>query len=240
MKKKKLILEKLNKLESEIQNLKKEIFAPKKEDDYFAKLFDKGVSFVQYIDEKTFKEGDWLYFKYLNEEGLIRYTKSEIIDEDLYIHGSEFYWFDENVSSINDDFLYSNPKWIDNTRKATKEEIEKILMRVAKIKGFEKDVFVDCLIHKKIIKCVDTSWARYDTELDRLRFAFNDGDYVFIYNKGEWANIIKNVDDNCCLAFDYVNKMVNFEFVFQKEKSAYTYRYSVDNLKTIIEKLEND
>lgn len=150
-------------------------FATKQEAEAFAKTL-----LVKEEPKSQFKEGDYIVSK-LAPKHIGRIT--EIEDNRKY-----YYWGFGNSGEYKDYDWYYYGKLGNDCRLATPKEIEKFLIKVAKLKGFKEGVYTKYYDNsaKKPIECKgNLSYGWYKE--DNLYFTQSNG---LIYKNGVWATII--------------------------------------------------
>ena len=136
--------------------------------------------------EEDFKEGDWVTVKIPNfykwRDDTVRISR---IDD----YG---YWSFNNMSYEKEEYT-TNPK--DVFRKATKEEIERHLIKEAEKRGLtdENLPFIECLSGFGFKNRIGKSKYVYELTHDKL-WLCNGSEYdTCIYEKGKWAEKIETI-----------------------------------------------
>ncbi len=134
-------------------------------------------------EEEEFIKGEWLYAKENSYELLFRFDT--LIDNMLSTkEGYQIFESGDISCEAAEKYAYKSR----NVVKATKEQIEKVLLAVAKHKGF-----VIGVEYKNATKCSGSHYSKlkaYPKYVENTE-QFTDGNGGSIYDGGKWAEIIK-------------------------------------------------
>jgi len=193
------------------------------DDKYWVKTTNEEIQFFlpdghpeKIVVKPQFKIGQWLYSDKNGGETLLRFKS---VDTYGRVNTDEYYTF---LSVSYFDGKCDDYDEISNYKIATKEQIQDMLLKVAKQKGFINGCsFIsigDFEGHEQKDACI--SDAKYYPTRDSLDFPGE----VYIYRKGKWATVVPSVTT---LPFG------NLEFTIDKQNKTATCKHGTITFKKV-------
>lgn len=177
--------------------------------------------------EEEYKIGEWLYYEdkyYCGIYGIFRYNgiRDNIYDslESYQIHNADFIEHGEEKTFCSKNKVKG---------KATKEQIEEVLRKVAEYKGYKEGVYIQSLKYNQ----QENLLRDYKPTLDTFNNLWKG--HSILYQDGKWAKIVKEIEIAGFIAkFD--GEVVKFgcqQFSYEEIKAIYKLLKQVGNYKTV-------